>query len=106
MFGLDFRLFELGRLEKSQTQHLLGLLEHRDFAFLAVGYVGLLASDGRLDARFHFLHIDPHLAQHFVGRAVGFADDAEEQMLDADVSVFESYGLVAAVCDDLFAVFA
>ncbi len=62
VLGLDFRGFHLGRLQESQTQHLLRLLEHRYLALLAVCYVGLLTADCRLNAALHFRHIDANVA--------------------------------------------
>src|SRR5438105_6381187 len=77
---------ELPRLVDREFDDLLRARRERD---LARRGRGIAAADRELHGRAHLRELDPERVEHARGNALTFADEAQEQMLCADVVVVE-----------------
>ena len=97
VLGADVVVAERERLAQRQLQHLLGARRERD---LAGGDLVTLADDAG-DLRAHLLHRDVERVEHARSEPLLLAQQAEQDVLGADVVVLERAGLVLREDDDL-----
>ena len=97
VLGADVVVAEGERLAQRQLEHLLGARRERD---LARRDLVTLADDPR-DLRPYFLHGDVQRLENARGEPLLFAEEAEQDVLSADVVVLEGAGLVLSEDDDL-----
>ena len=84
-------------LAQRQLEHLLGARRERN---LAGGDLVALSDDAR-DLRANLFHRDVERLENACGKAFLFAEEAEQDVLRADVVVLEGSGLVLRKDDDL-----
>ena len=89
VLGADVVVAELQRLAQRQLEHLLGARGERD---VAAGRLLALADD-LLDLGAHGLQRDAEALQRLGGDALTLVDQAEQDVLGADVVVGEHAGL-------------
>ena len=89
VLGADVGVAELQRLAQGQLEHLLGARGERD---VAAGRLLALADD-LLDLGAHGLQGDVEALQRLGGDALALVDEAEQDVLGADVVVGEHAGL-------------
>ena len=102
VLGADVVVAEGERLAQRQLEHLLGARRERD---LARRDLVTLADDPR-DLRPYFLHGDVQRLEDARGEPLLFAEEAEQDVLSADVVVLEGAGLVLSEDDDLSSPFS
>ena len=89
VLGADVVVAELQRLAQRQLQHLLGPRRERDVPARRL----LPLADDLLDLLADALQRDPEGLQGLGGHALALVDEAEEDVLGADVVVVEHPGL-------------
>ena len=97
VLGADVVVAERERLAQRELEHLLGARRERD---LARRDLVALADDAR-DLRAHLLDGDVERVEHARGETLLLAEQAEQDVLGADVVVLERTGLVLCEDDDL-----
>ena len=80
---------EPSRLVDRQLDHLLGARREADFAHRR----SVAAADDELDGGAHLGQLDAQVREHLGCDAVALADEAEQQVLRADVVVIEALSL-------------
>src|SRR5262249_36280648 len=85
VLGADGALLQLERLPQGELEHLLGAWRERDVTLRAA----LTPPDDVVDVGPDSGEPDPEEAQRSAGRAVRLAEQAEQQVLGADVAVTE-----------------
>ena len=98
MLGADVGVVQLARLGHRELEHLLGARRIRQ---LAQRDGRLALADGLLDPLVDLLQIDVQVGEHGRGDALALADQAEEDVLGADVVVLEADRLLARHRQDL-----
>ena len=97
VLGADVVVAERERLAERELEHLLRARGERD---LAGRDLVALADDAR-DLRAHFLDRDVQALEHAGGKTFLLTEQAEQDVLGADVVVLEGAGLVLRENDDL-----
>ena len=86
VLGADVGVVEAARLVDGQLDHALGA---RGQADLATGGA-IAAADDELDGGAHLVELHAEVGEHLGRHAVALADEAEQQVLSADVVVVEA----------------
>ncbi len=102
MLGADVVVAEGQRFAQRELQHLLRARRERN---LAGRDLIALADDAR-DLRAHFLDRDVERLEHARGKTFLFAEEAEQDVLGADVVVLERACLVLGEDDNLTSPFS
>ena len=89
MLGADVVVAELQRLAQAQLEHLLGARRERDVAARRL----LALADDLLDLGADGLERDAEALERLGGDALALVDEAEQDVLGADVVVAEHPGL-------------
>ena len=97
MLGADVVVVEPPRLVDGQLDHLLGARRQADLAHDRP----VAATDDELDRGADLGQLDAQVLEHPRGDAVALADQAEQQVLGADVVVVEALGLFLGEREDL-----
>ena len=97
VLGADVVVVEAARFVDGELDDLLGARRQADFA----DDRPVAAADDELDRRADLVQLDAHVLENLGGDAVAFADQAEEQVLGADVVVVEALGLFLRERQDL-----
>ena len=101
VLGADVVVPQRQRLAQCQLKHLLGARRERDLA----GGDFLARSDDADDLGAHLLHGDLEALEHAGGEALFLTQQAEQDVLGADVVVLERAGLFLGQHDDLTGAF-
>ena len=86
VFGADVVVVEPSRLVDRQLDDFLGARGQANIA----GHRSITAADDELDGAAHLVQLDAEIAQHLGRDALALADQAEQQVLSADVVVVEA----------------
>jgi hypothetical protein len=89
VLGADVVVVQPPRLVDGQLDHLLGARGQADVA----GDGPIAAADDELDGRPHLVQLNPEVGEHLGRDALTFADQAQEEVLSADVVVVEPLSL-------------
>ena len=98
VLGADVVVAERARLLDRQLEHALGARRERD---LADGHGAARGAHHVLDLLADAVEIEPEVVEHRRGDALALADDAEQQVLGADVVVLQPRRFLARQVDDL-----
>ena len=93
----DVVVAQPSRLVDRKLDHALGARRQADLA----DHGSIPAPDDELDRRPHLRQFDVHVLKDARGDALALADEAQEQVLRADVVVVEPLRLVLGECQDL-----
>ena len=97
MLGADVVVAEAARLVDRQLDHALRAGREADLP----DDRPVAATDDELDSRADLRQLDIHVLEHARGDALTLADEAEEQVLGADVVVVEALRLILREGKDL-----
>jgi hypothetical protein len=99
VFGIDLWALEKFGFQEGDLQHFFGLLHQGDLVLLRRAHAA-----GRLHAPLHHfaqvLEVHLHVAEYLDGVALALADQAQEDVLNADAGMAQAQGLLAAESDD------
>ena len=96
VLGPDVVMVEPARLVDGKLDHLLGTGRQPDLAEDGA----VTAPDDEFDGRANLAQLHPQVGEHLRGDAVPFPDQAQEQVLRADVVVVEPLRLLLSQCQD------
>ncbi len=86
VFGADVVMVQATRFVDRQFDHLLGARRQANLA----QDDPIAPTDDKFDGAANFIQFHAEVAQHLRGNPVALADEAQEQMLGADVVVVEA----------------
>ncbi len=97
VLGADVVVTEAAGLVDGELDDALGAGRQPDLA----DDRPVAAADDELDGRAHLGQLDVHVLEHARGHALALADEAEQEVLGADVVVVEALRLVLSERQDL-----
>ena len=96
VLGADVVVVQSARFVDRQLDDLLGARRQADVA----GDGAIAAADDELDRAADFVELDAEIAEHLGGNAFALANEAEQQVLGADVVVVEALRLLLRKLQD------